>query len=258
MRKVKLSLLQNANSFIEEALSKAILAENKTLQWKFAILSLVQAIELAIKERLRREHQVLIFSDIDNPKNTVNITVAFKRLKNICGITITEKEAEAIHNVKQWRNLIVHSEFAFKAHTAKIAFATLLGFLEEFNRKHLDLNLQEILPEELWDEALSINDFYKELVKRAEIRLNEEEIDIELIWDCRQCGWHGFVIQDEINTCYLCGYKYDEIVECVKCGGYVYLDESEGMEVGDMKHHSEIVSICKGCIEDMMMEDSMW
>jgi hypothetical protein len=37
---MKIPLLENALSFIEEALSKAIKAEEEHIQWKFAILHL--------------------------------------------------------------------------------------------------------------------------------------------------------------------------------------------------------------------------
>ena len=69
---MKISLLQNAYSFLEEALSKAIKAENEPIHWKFATLNLVQAIELSLKEKLSQEHPVLVFQQIDSPKNTVN------------------------------------------------------------------------------------------------------------------------------------------------------------------------------------------
>lgn len=50
MTQLTLSLLQNAESFLAEGLSKAVLAERDVGEWKFAIFNLVQCIELALKE----------------------------------------------------------------------------------------------------------------------------------------------------------------------------------------------------------------
>ena len=64
-RKLKFSLLENSHSFIAEAAQKAVEATNEPHNWKFAILNLVQAIELSLKEMLRREHPILIYKNID-------------------------------------------------------------------------------------------------------------------------------------------------------------------------------------------------
>ena len=56
---MKIPLLENALSFLEEALDKAVKAERDHVHWKFAILHLVQAIELSLKERLIREHNLM-------------------------------------------------------------------------------------------------------------------------------------------------------------------------------------------------------
>ena len=61
---MKISLLQNTYSFLEEALGKAIKAEKDQFHWKFAVLNLVQAIELSLKEKLRREYPILIFQNM--------------------------------------------------------------------------------------------------------------------------------------------------------------------------------------------------
>jgi len=61
MNRLKLTLQDNAISFAEESLSNAIVAKESPQRWKFAILSLVQAIELSLKEVLKREHPFGVF-----------------------------------------------------------------------------------------------------------------------------------------------------------------------------------------------------
>jgi hypothetical protein len=73
---IELSLLENAESFVSESISNAIAAENDPRQWKFAILAVVQAIELVLKEMRRREHWTLVFQSVDKPKLTVSLEQA--------------------------------------------------------------------------------------------------------------------------------------------------------------------------------------
>ena len=63
-KNIKISLLENSHNFVDEALQKAVLAENEPINWKYAIFNLVQSIELLLKERLKREHSILIYQNI--------------------------------------------------------------------------------------------------------------------------------------------------------------------------------------------------
>ena len=80
MPKIELSLIENSHNFLNESLAQAIIAEEKTEYWKYAILHLVQAIELSLKERLRIEHPSLIYKNIDNPKDTVSLKFAAEKM----------------------------------------------------------------------------------------------------------------------------------------------------------------------------------
>ena len=73
-----------------EAIRKAISARSDVRQWPFAVLHLVQAVELIMKELLRRQHPIFIYENIDSPRNTVTLAQAMSRLENsaIAGITI--------------------------------------------------------------------------------------------------------------------------------------------------------------------------
>ncbi len=83
MTQLTLSLQQNAVSFLAEALAKAVLAEKEVSEWKFALFNLVQSIELSLKERLRKEHPLLIYADIDKPKLSVSLERALARLARV-------------------------------------------------------------------------------------------------------------------------------------------------------------------------------
>jgi rubrerythrin len=224
MPDLNLNLIQNSHSFVNEALAKAVQAEKDPRQWQFAIFALVQAIELALKERLRQEHPVFIFKSVDERRHTVSLEQAAKRLKELAKVSITETDMSAIRTAIEWRNLIVHYEFEFSTEALKPVFAKLLGFLVDFHKSNLDLSLADHVSTASWDEAVSIAEYGSELFDRAQIRFETEKIDLKNIWSCPRCGSDAFVIQDNINTCYVCNFQ-DEILECNDCQEFFFRDD---------------------------------
>ena len=246
MADVKLLLLQNAQSFVAEALFKAILAEKDSTQWKYAILNLVQAIELSLKELLRQQHPSLIYKDVDKQTETVSLKFARSRLEQIAGIKFEKTDLDSIQTASEYRNRIVHYEFNFKAEDAKLIFAKLLGFLQDFHSAHFDNHLSNIIPSSVWQEAVGVLDYATELFERAQSRCKAEKIDPDLIWACRHCCWESFVIQSDINRCYVCGAK-DSTFRCDECHRLSYWTASVDFEKNGTR-------ICRRCI-NLMDED---
>ena len=87
---IKLSLLENSHAFMREAVTYAVSAKDDARKWQFAVLNLVQSLELSLKALLFNIHPILIFENVDNPNNTVGPTQALDRLRNsnIGGITM--------------------------------------------------------------------------------------------------------------------------------------------------------------------------
>lgn len=253
MSSIKLSLLENSYGFLEEAIAKAILAEKDIQQWKFAIFSLTQTIELSLKEVLRREHPILIYTNIDKPNKTVSLELAINRLLRIAKRDIDEKDIKAIKTASKWRNQIVHFEIETTAKEMKSVFSKLLGYVAHFHNSYLDKNLDKIISSDSWYQALSIIEYGEELYKRAKERFEKEGIDSNFIWACRSCDWDAFVIQDDINTCYVCGVE-EEIVECHYCNEFFFEDETEYQE-NFHKYGSDSISICNGCQRQMIHDD---
>ena len=108
MSKIELSLIENSHNFLNESLAQAIIAEEKPEYWKYAILHLVQAIELSLKERLRVEHPSLIYKNIDKPKDTVSLKFAADRLQNIANVKLEKSDLTSIQLASEIRNKIVH------------------------------------------------------------------------------------------------------------------------------------------------------
>ena len=198
---MKISLLQNAYSFLEEALSKAIKAEDDSLHWKYATLNLVQAIELSLKERLRRDHPILIFQKIDSPKNTVSVENALNRLQSIGKLKFSQSDINTISKASKLRNLIVHFEFELNPIESKLVFAKLLGFMSHFHLTYLDTPLDTIISDELWQEAINVFEYSEELFERAKSIFKDKGFEPLNIWICAKCEWDAFVTEDDINAC---------------------------------------------------------
>ena len=227
MDRLKLTLEDNAISFAEESLSNAIVAKESPQRWKFAILSLVQAIELSLKEVLRREHSFLIYSNVDKPKNTVGIEQATHRLNTIAGIEITEDDRKAIKAAVRARNNIIHHQVDESVTELKLLFARLLGFLDEFHGKHIDEPIHEKIDDELWRTGAKIKEYGEELFRRAKIQMEKDEISEECLVTCPMCGWDALcAFEPKQDTCYVCGW-IETLGICERCNTVLLPDEQE-------------------------------
>lgn len=247
---MKVTLLKNAYGFLEESLSKAIKAESDATHWKYAAFNLVQTIELSLKEKLRREHPILIFRNIDSPKSTVDLHTALKRLHTICKINFSNSDINAINKASDLRNQIVHYEYCLNEKKIKLIFAKLIGFLSHFHAVHLELMLAEVIDPDLWQEALSILSFAEELYKRAQKMFKDKQIDQNDLLICPSCQYDTFVINDNGYTCYICGH-YSNAYECKDCNEILFeMDQHELLIEGD-----EIGTFCTDCYEKRISND---
>lgn len=227
MTRLTLTLESNAVSFAEDALSNAIVADEVPIRWKFAVLSLVQAIELSLKEALRREHQFLIYTNVDKPGNTVGIDQATHRLKNIAGIEITKEDNHAIKAAIKARNNIIHHQVDESINELKLTFSRLLGFLNEFHKKHIDEGIQDKVDSELWRTGVKIKEYGEELYRRAKIQMEQDSIDEDCVVTCPMCGWDALcAYEPKQDTCYVCGW-IESLSVCEKCNTVLLQDEQE-------------------------------
>lgn len=243
-----MTLLENSTSFFVESIKKAVEAESETKEWKFALLLLVQAIETCLKERLRQTNEAFLFTNIDKPKLTVDIRLALDRLKNISKLTLSQNDIESIKTASYLRNQIVHFEFDLSVDQIKSIFVKLIGFYTSFCQEHLKTEVTKYLPEPLHKEILSLDNYVSELLQRAEERIKKEEIPEEYVWLCNVCNNFTLVINDDINTCYLCNHK-QAVSTCDKCGELEYEDELTENYVGNYKRLHVYEYICRNCHE---------
>jgi hypothetical protein len=172
----KLSLLENAYDYLNSSLEYVVRAKRTSSQkaWKFAIINLAHCIELMLKERLRREHELLIYANLDKYRpitretQTVSWTVLIERIKLVLGDDFGRIDAGRLNLAQRLRNQMLHYDVEIEFPTIYQEFANLLNFVVEFHRKELRESEEETLHQkvdrELWleEEALS-QAFYEEI-----------------------------------------------------------------------------------------------
>lgn len=246
MLNLKMTLLENSVSFFMEAVTKAVQAETNGDSWKFAILLLVQAIETSLKERLRRTHEVFVYSNVDKPKHTVDLGLAIERLEKISKINLKESDLKCIKAASELRNQIVHFEFDLSVEQIKSNFVSLVGFYTSFCRDHLNSDIVSSLPSQLRSELLNLDSYIQELEKRAEEKIAQEKIPIDEVWECPACKKDTFVICDAKDTCYLCGHT-EPVSVCEQCQSLEFEDDLEQVDFGNMKGLKNYKALCRGC-----------
>lgn len=258
---VKLGLLENSHAFLREAVANALAARDDVRKWQFAILHLVQSLELSVKALLHRVHPVFIYEDIDKRKHTVSLSGALLRLQSaeIAGIPLAQHELAQIERIIELRNRITHSEFELKAPYAEAKFFEVFALVARFQGQHLDTEIDRILTGAEIGELLSIKKALDEMSAQAASRIAEEKRSSELVWVCPSCGHDTFVIEDDINTCYTCRHVQN-VAECHYCKKFHFADDMEDFssefDVCEMDGRYEIhndygyreTSACPACV----------
>ena len=228
MDRLKFTLRENAIDFLEDALSNAVVAEEAPRRWKFAVLSVVQAIELSLKQLLSEIHPLFVYANVDNPDKTVTLDKAVERLKRVANFKLSKEEAQALKLAKETRHKIVHYEVDENIKELKLAFAKLLAFLSAFYESHFDMPLHDEIDEKLWRSGLKIREHGQELFKKAaekiEANINRE---FEEVVVCPSCGWEAMLVnEDNEGHCYMCGHQ-EQFYFCDRCNCMMVEGEQE-------------------------------
>lgn len=245
MKIVKLSLLQNAEGFLREAIKKAVEAETSVPEWKFAVLHLVQALELTLKEMLAREHRWLIYKDVDKRSQTVGLDSAKSRLVDLGILSIAKNTLDDIKVAKEFRDKIVHHEVEFQHDELRLRFAALLAFLDSLWKHHLGRGIHNLVDRPLMQKLLAIEEHQRRLMAQANVEMTTKGIKPAAIWVCKACGCRAFVHGCGYDRCFVCGYA-EETKECVVCGEDCFLND--GWVVGD-EEDTLATFVCWGCDE---------
>lgn len=116
--KIEFDLLSNAQDSLDRALELVAWGDQQhdARRLKQAIQSIAHAIELLLKERLRRLHPSLIWEQVDRYPNlnarTVSSELAAQRLNSIGNIDISQADLELLRSLRATRNAIEHFAWA--------------------------------------------------------------------------------------------------------------------------------------------------
>lgn len=141
---LRMSLSENSIDSLNESLHKVREAQGKGgREWKFAILHVVHAVELMLKERLRKEHPLFVFQNIDKPGTaekpgqTVSLETALARLQS-AKVPLKPADLQAIGKAVEWRNKITHYEFSLFLSEVESIYALLFEFIHSFHMRELE------------------------------------------------------------------------------------------------------------------------
>jgi hypothetical protein len=169
------ALLESAYDFVEHSLQQAMDAEEEPRLWKFAIIDIATAVELFLKERLRREHPVLVFTKVDDGSgHTVSLDVALKRLR-ACQVIFENDDVTRLNRARDIRNSIIHFSSSATGEQLRAAYVDLFEFAHAFHVKEFNEELHDQIGEFSWAaEAKFIEEFKREFVEYHGERVHRE------------------------------------------------------------------------------------
>jgi hypothetical protein len=161
-----MSLLENSYDFLNEALRAAERAEERPEAWKFAVLDIVQSLELLLKARLQAEHPSLVYENVDRRGRTVSLDQAVERIIGAAKIHLSNKELRAIRKAREWRDAIVHHEFELPEYQVESVFLQVFELVSSFHDRHSSFGeIHRHIESEPWDiEASLIEAFRRDFV----------------------------------------------------------------------------------------------
>ena len=213
--KFQLSLLANGLDFILGAAERAEIGDPRDL--KYAMLNLVDGVELLVKARLEQEHWTLLFDQVDKASQeklrsgdfkSVEFEQAYRRLRDIAGVEIDTPVWKHLNDLRTIRNRTRHYNIDFELDQVRSLLAECLNFCHFFCNEqfpHLADNSQEKqLLAQIWEHLVQNKEFVD-----ARMRTIAPELKDSLAWECPAC-WQAAVIVDADDTsCKFCGIQPD-------------------------------------------------
>ncbi|MCX5601214.1 hypothetical protein OOK29_24005 [Streptomyces phaeochromogenes] len=188
---------------------------------KYAVLHLQAASEILLKTRLVREHWSLAFKDPRNATRkkyeagdfescTTDDTI--KRLRNVAGVLISEKDEKAIGDLTRDRNALQHYGLTYNAKAVEARAGRVLDFLIRFLNEQVlpflnvnDRHDVEEGMERVRSGLIGIESFSSERMKRLRPELNGYESQTLL---CSECLQVTLVVGGGAGRCRFCDQSW--------------------------------------------------
>lgn len=208
--KIEFDLLGNAEDSLKRALELIAWGDeqDEARRLKQAVQSVAHAIELLLKERLRRLHPSLIWENVDKYPSlnarTVGTDLAVIRLQAIGGVLFAAFDVELLRSLRATRNAIEHFEWVTTKPEADAIVGRALEFAFHFSRAELSIEYLDYVAykDGTYHELLSANPEFGRAVWR---RKKHMEISThahgELCSFCR-----AKAVDATTRACRLCGH----------------------------------------------------
>lgn len=209
---IRFDLLANARDSLRHAVEllawKDVATDDARL--KHAIVNAAHAIELLLKERLRRVNAAFVWENVDKypslEARTVTVDTAISRLKSIGGVALSADDERNLRSLRKTRNAIEHYEWHTSAKEAKVIVGNALSFAFSFAADHLGTDLAaDFKRDDTWRLLIDeLYDFARAHGARIEAKLRENG---EYPSCCVACGEKTVPMRG--GSCELCGHWQD-------------------------------------------------
>jgi hypothetical protein len=267
-REIKFNLLENGIDFVRSGIERYFLRDEPSPRdHKYAVLHIFAGVLLLMKERLRREHDSLIFVKVEEAGSSDAITVNFKqvvdRLTSIAKIDL-RPHMTTLQQGQRTRNRLEHYAFELDLKDTQEIVGNLCGFVYVFMRDELGDDLATHLKGDVWSRVQDL----RAIAQAIEAKRQEEwkkrvahygafsKEQLEKAWNdaprpepddgifvfyplyCPECGKERVIgVERGLALCTnpVCGEVFVS-GECLRCNGRI-LGEDEGFCEECMDHH---------------------
>lgn len=254
------SLKENAKSSLIQAIRHFTTTNEQPADLKFSVIHIFHAVELFLKERLVREHPLLIYDNpgcrITEQSQTVRFDELIKRLRN-SGVHLTVPDIQDLSNLKDIRNGIEHFKISKPKADVKDYVGKAAKFLEKFLQDELHLSLERLVGGQRYAVLSESIHSYEERLARAKEKLERRlpgdggrsSLD-STVDNCPECGEETLstdvVDSKGLAECFFCHTKF-YFQDCPRCGKTIYSTEkfTEDNDPG----------VCDDCWDYKMSED---
>lgn len=177
--KIELDLLENSYDYLYTSLSNFRKADeygnhddqrsNKLdkQKWKISFVTLVQALELLLKQILFDIHPNLINQDIDNISDdvlkTVTIGQAISRVNAFSKSKISNEDVDFIINCAKLRNQFIHYKVSFTSQDMKKKYAALYHIYRDIHNTYIKGEIKTLsVNQKSW--MIELDNFSKDMV----------------------------------------------------------------------------------------------
>ena len=206
----QLGLLENGLDFILGAAERAVLGTPRDL--KYAVLNLVDGVELLVKARLEKEHWALLFDEVDKASQeklkqgdfkSVDFAQAYNRLRDIAGVEIDNTAWKHLNELRKLRNRTRHYNTDFELEQVRSLLAECLNFCHSFCLHQLaplpEDDRNKKLLDEIWGHLVRSREFVAVRLQAINANLKGRHV-----WECPLCWQKAVVVDADDTVCEFC------------------------------------------------------